>query len=57
MANKTLAIKLISVKVDKKLQKSNHDEHFKNMVKVKTNLCKLPIIDMKVNSFRFGGAD
>ena len=55
--NQMLAMKLITVKGHEVLTKRNLDKSYEHQVKVKSLLCKLPIIDMKNNTFKFGGAE
>jgi|DEB0MinimDraft_12_1074336.scaffolds.fasta_scaffold75644_1 hypothetical protein len=50
-------MKLITMKGDSKLTKRSLEHDFEKQMKAKNILCKLPIIDMKKNTFRFGGAD
>lgn len=50
-------MKLITMKGDSKLTKRTLDQEFDRQLKAKNILCKLPIIDMKKNTFRFGGAE
>ena len=55
-ANKILAMKLINVKGHMQPQEEVQKEFLRQM-RAKELLCKLPIIDMKNNTFRYGGAE
>ena len=55
--NKQLAMKLIKMRGDDNLTKRSLDLSFERQLKAKNLLCKLPIVDMKKNSFRYGGAE